>query len=183
MSGTAKGGRSIRIDAMWMTIEPIDMRARPERLLARVVQVFGAGQAHHGYLFANARGTRIKLLVRDGFGVWCAARHLNAVRFSWACGPQVHLLRCSSTPLPQTRPRCRSVPSGSQTVGVRRTHLDGCMPTAAPIPIPFIKGDGNRCSQGCTQVVLPRVWRRYFPSPATGVGIRLAGDGAISAWR
>ena len=44
----------IRIDAMWLATEPIDMRAGAERLLARVVQVFGAAQAHHGYLFANA---------------------------------------------------------------------------------------------------------------------------------
>ena len=27
--------------------------------------------------------TRIKLLVHDGFGVWCAARRLNAGRFDW----------------------------------------------------------------------------------------------------
>lgn len=73
----------IRIDAMWLSAEPIDMRAGTERLLARVVQVFGVAQAHHGYLFANARGTRIKLLVHDGFGVWCAARRLNAGRFVW----------------------------------------------------------------------------------------------------
>jgi transposase len=73
----------IRIDAMWLSAEPIDMRAGTERLLARVVQVFGVAQAHHGYLFANARGTRIKLLVHDGFGVWCAARRLNAGRFDW----------------------------------------------------------------------------------------------------
>jgi transposase len=73
----------IRIDAMWLSAEPVDMRAGPERLLARVVQVFGVAQAHHGYLFANARGTRIKLLVHDGFGVWCAARRLNAGRFVW----------------------------------------------------------------------------------------------------
>ncbi|WP_017761684.1 IS66 family insertion sequence element accessory protein TnpB [Pseudacidovorax intermedius] len=51
----------IRIDALWLAAEPIDMRAGAERLLARVVQVFGVAQAHHGYLFANARGTRIKL--------------------------------------------------------------------------------------------------------------------------
>ena len=38
---------------------------------------------HHGYLFANARATRIKLLVHDGFGVWCAARRLNAGHFAW----------------------------------------------------------------------------------------------------
>ena len=62
---------------------PIDMRAGTERLLARVVQVFGSAQSHHGYLFANARATRIKLLVHDGFGVWCAARRLNVGRFEW----------------------------------------------------------------------------------------------------
>jgi transposase len=73
----------IRVDAMWLAAEPIDMRAGMDRLLARVVQVFGAAQAHHGYLFANARGTRIKLLVHDGFGIWCAARRLNAGRFAW----------------------------------------------------------------------------------------------------
>ena len=73
----------IRIDALWLAAEPIDMRAGAERLLARVVQVFGVAQAHHGYLFANARGTRIKLLVHDGFGVWCTARRLNVGRFVW----------------------------------------------------------------------------------------------------
>ena len=73
----------IRIDAVWLAVEPIDMRCGADRLLARVVQVFGAAQAHHGYLFANARATRIKLLVHDGFGVWCAARRLNIGRFVW----------------------------------------------------------------------------------------------------
>ena len=73
----------IRIDSLWLAVEPVDMRAGAERLLARVVQVFGGAQAHHGYLFANTRGTRIKLLVHDGFGVWCAARRLNAGRFDW----------------------------------------------------------------------------------------------------
>jgi transposase len=73
----------IRIDAVWLAVEPIDMRAGADGLLARVVQVFGAARSHHGYLFANARGTRIKLLVHDGFGVWCAARRLNQGRFVW----------------------------------------------------------------------------------------------------
>jgi transposase len=73
----------IRIDAMWLAVEPVDMRAGAERLLVNVVQVFGAAQAHHGYLFANARATRIKLLVHDGFGIWCAARRLNQGRFAW----------------------------------------------------------------------------------------------------
>ena len=76
----------IRIDSLWLAVEPMDMRAGAERLLASVVQVFGSAQAHHGYLFANARATRIKLLVHDGFGVWCAARRLNAGRFVWPRG-------------------------------------------------------------------------------------------------
>jgi len=80
----ARAAAVIRIDAMWLATEPIDMRAGTERLLARVVAVFGAAQAHHGYLFANARGTRLKLLVHDGFGVWCAARRLNQGRFVWS---------------------------------------------------------------------------------------------------
>ena len=73
----------IRIDAVWLAIDPVDMRAGADRLLARVVQVFGAARAHHGYPFANARSTRIKLLVHDGFGVWCAARRLNTGGFDW----------------------------------------------------------------------------------------------------
>jgi transposase len=73
----------IRIDRLWLCSAPVDMRAGAERLLACVVQVAGAAHAHHGYLFANARATRIKLLVHDGFGVWCAARRLNAGRFVW----------------------------------------------------------------------------------------------------
>ena len=73
----------IRIDSLWLAVEPVDMRAGPERLLARVVQVFGAARAHHGYVFANARASRIKLLLHDGFGVWCAARRLNSGGFVW----------------------------------------------------------------------------------------------------
>jgi transposase len=73
----------IRIDAVWLAVNPIDMRTGVDRLLATVVQVFGAAQAHHGYLFANARSLRIRLLVHDGFGVWCAARRLNKGGFDW----------------------------------------------------------------------------------------------------
>ena len=73
----------IRIDAVWLATRPIDMRAGADRLLASVVQVFGAAQSHHGYLFTNARSSRIKLLVHDGFGVWCAARRLNKGSFEW----------------------------------------------------------------------------------------------------
>jgi len=73
----------IRIDALWLAVQPFDMRAGADRLLAHVVRVFGCAQAYHGYVFANARATRIKLLVHDGFGVWCAARRLNEGGFVW----------------------------------------------------------------------------------------------------
>lgn len=73
----------IRIDAMWLSVEPVDMRAGADRLLARVLEVFGSARAHHAYLFANSRGTRVKLVVHDGFGVWCATRRLNQGRFTW----------------------------------------------------------------------------------------------------
>jgi transposase len=71
---------------LWLAAQPVDMRAGADRLLARVVQVFGCAQAHHGYLFANARGNRIKLLLHDGFGMWCAARRLNQGGFEWPRG-------------------------------------------------------------------------------------------------
>lgn len=73
----------IKIDALWLCAQPVDMRAGPERLLATVVTTLGQARAHHGYLFANARATRLKLLVHDGFGIWCASRRLHAGRFAW----------------------------------------------------------------------------------------------------
>lgn len=73
----------IRIDAVWLAVQPMDMRAGADRLLAAVVSVFGCANAHHGYLFANARGNRIKLLVHDGFGIWCATRRLHQGSFVW----------------------------------------------------------------------------------------------------
>lgn len=73
----------IRIDTLWLCTQPQDMRAGADRLLNVVVNTIGQARAHHGYLFANARATRIKLLVHDGFGVWCATRRLHAGRFVW----------------------------------------------------------------------------------------------------
>jgi transposase len=47
----------IRIDAVWLATEPLDMRAGTETALARVVKVFGAARPHHAYLFANRAPT------------------------------------------------------------------------------------------------------------------------------
>ena len=76
----------IRVDALWLSAEPLDMRAGMETILARVVQVFGAAQPHHAYLFANRRCTRMKVLVHDGHGIWLAHRRLNQGRFHWRIG-------------------------------------------------------------------------------------------------
>ena len=73
----------IRIDALWLSAEPLDMRAGTETALARVVAVFGAARPHHAYLFANRRANRMKVLVHDGIGVWLAARRLNSGKFAW----------------------------------------------------------------------------------------------------
>ena len=73
----------IRVDALWLAVEPFDMRAGTESALARVVAVFGAARPHHAYLFANRRANRMKVLVHDGIGVWLAARRLNSGKFAW----------------------------------------------------------------------------------------------------
>jgi len=88
----------IRIDALWLCTHAQDMRAGADRLLSVVVNTLGRAQAHHGYLFANTRATRIKLLVHDGFGVWCATRRLHAGQFAWvqregAMAPALQLSR------------------------------------------------------------------------------------------
>lgn len=83
----ARVAEVIRVDALWVSVQPMDMRAGVDQLLTQVVKVFGEARAHHGYLFANARASRIKLVVHDGFGVWCAARRPNKGSFIWASDP------------------------------------------------------------------------------------------------
>lgn len=73
----------IRIDQIWLAIDPIDMRCGANTTLAKVVHVFGAARPHHAYLFTNKRGNRMKVLVHDGIGVWLAARRLNQGHFVW----------------------------------------------------------------------------------------------------
>lgn len=85
----------IRIEAVWLAVEPLDMRAGTESALARVVHVFGAAHPHHAYLFANRRANRMKVLVHDGIGIWLAARRLHQGKFVWPkhAGPTLGLTR------------------------------------------------------------------------------------------
>lgn len=73
----------IRIDQIWLAVEPMDMRAGTETALSRVVQVFGAAQPHHAHVFANRRANRLKVRVHDGIGGWLASRRLHQGRFTW----------------------------------------------------------------------------------------------------
>ena len=73
----------IRIDAVWLAIEPMDMRAGTDTALARVVKVFGAAHPNQAYLFVNRRANRMKVVVHDGIGIWLAARRLHQGHFVW----------------------------------------------------------------------------------------------------
>lgn len=73
----------IRIDAIWLSAEPLDMRAGADKALTRVIEVFGHAKSHHAYLFVNRRASRLKVIVHDGFGIWLAARRLHQGGFVW----------------------------------------------------------------------------------------------------
>lgn len=76
----------IRIDAIWMSTAPCDMRAGMDTLMNEIVIVFGAAQAHHAYLFANRTANRMKVIVHDGFGIWLCSRRLHKGSFNWDKG-------------------------------------------------------------------------------------------------
>jgi transposase len=73
----------IRVDAIWLSVEPLDMRAGTDTALARIIDVFGSARPHHAYIFANRRVNRIKVVIHDGIGIWLAARRLHKGRFVW----------------------------------------------------------------------------------------------------
>ena len=74
----------IRVDAIWLAVEPMDMRSGTESALGRVVAVFGSARPHHVYVFLNRRGDRMKTLICDGLGIWLAARRLHEGSFARA---------------------------------------------------------------------------------------------------
>jgi len=74
----------IRIDEIWLSTQPLDMRAGMDTIMAQVVRAFGYIKPHCAYLFCNKRGHRMKVLVHDGLGIWLAARRLHQGGFVWA---------------------------------------------------------------------------------------------------
>lgn len=70
--------------ALYLIIEPVDMRLGIDGLSALVqsrLSISPCAGALYG--FANARRTRIKLLLWDATGVWLAQRRLHRGHFVW----------------------------------------------------------------------------------------------------
>ena len=48
----------IRVDAMWLTLEPLDLRAGTEAALVKVVAVFGSARPHQSLAASCMASTR-----------------------------------------------------------------------------------------------------------------------------
>ena len=46
----------IRIDEIWLSTQPLDMRAGMDTVMAQMVRAFGYIKPHCTYLFCNKRG-------------------------------------------------------------------------------------------------------------------------------
>lgn len=78
----------IRIDEIWLSTQPVDMRAGTDTAMAQIMKAFGGVKPHCAYLFCNKRSHRMKVLVHDGLGIWLCARRLEQGKFHWAKIPQ-----------------------------------------------------------------------------------------------
>ena len=71
-------------DAIWLAIEPVDMRTGADGLSLHVQQVLGRAPCDGTtYVFSNRRRTRLKLVCWDGTGVWMCVRRLHRGEFTW----------------------------------------------------------------------------------------------------
>lgn len=64
----------IRIDEIWLSREPPDIRAGPDTALGGVIQAFGAAGPTCAYVFTDRRANRVEVLVCDGFEILLATR-------------------------------------------------------------------------------------------------------------
>lgn len=69
---------------VFLAVEPVDIRQGVDGLSLRVQESLGKPPCDgSAYAFRNRAGTRIKLLVWDGTGVWLCVRRLHQGRFTW----------------------------------------------------------------------------------------------------
>ena len=78
---------------LYLAIEAVDMRVGIDGLSQRVQQSLGQAPCDgSAYAFRNKTGTRIKVVIWDGTGVWLCLRRLHKGRFLW---PQSHNMVCT----------------------------------------------------------------------------------------
>lgn len=71
-------------DAIWLAIDPIDMRTGADGLSLHVQQALGRAPCDGtAYVFSNRRRTRLKVVCWDGTGVWMCMRRLHHGQFIW----------------------------------------------------------------------------------------------------
>ncbi len=74
----------IRPEQVWLVIEPVDMRVGIDGLSLRIQNLLGHSPCDgKAFAFCNRRGTRLKLLIWDGTGVWLCHRRLHRGKFNW----------------------------------------------------------------------------------------------------
>ena len=66
---------------IWLATTPMDMRCGSNKLLAFILQHHQGIRPNCAYLFYNKTGTRLKVLVHDGLGVWLCNRTLDDSKF------------------------------------------------------------------------------------------------------
>jgi transposase len=74
----------IRPEQIWLVVEAVDMRGGVDGLSQRIQNLLGRSPCDgSAYAFRNRRGTRLKLLIWDGTGVWLCHRRLHQGQFIW----------------------------------------------------------------------------------------------------
>jgi transposase len=74
----------IRPEHVWLLVEAVDMRSGIDSLSQRIQNLLGQSPCGgSAYAFRNRRGTRLKLLIWDGTGVWLCHRRLHQGKFVW----------------------------------------------------------------------------------------------------
>jgi transposase len=69
---------------IWLSVAPVDLRRGIDGLSALVQHTLGQQPcAGSVFVFRNASGNRIKVLLWDGNGVWLCQRRLHQGHFIW----------------------------------------------------------------------------------------------------
>ena len=66
---------------IWLSTAPMDMRSGSNKLLAFILQHHPGIRPNCAYLFYNKTGTRLKVLIHDGLGIWLCTRTLDDSKF------------------------------------------------------------------------------------------------------